>query len=117
MLPTIELSQHNIYYHSCNCPYNIYELIKINDAMRWDNLGKFGTRIQVAEYKFPQIITPMNNGKFIFFPKSITSRHSVYEISEPFEVWEKNQTFLSRLPMELPLNLTSDLRRVLIFQV
>ena len=70
---------------------------------------------------FPEIIRPMENGEFIFFPRQTRSsdaEDSSFDdlIFYSVEFWEKNQR-IRRTPMKLPLNLTDDLETLWIFQL
>ena len=66
---------------------------------------------------FPDIITPMKNGKFIFFSEKTWRydfNYSTYEFFDLIEIWEMNDT-LSQSVMVLPLNLTHDFDYLWIF--
>merc|ERR1711972_580618 len=91
--------------------YDIYELVEEKEALKWSYLAKFGNRT----YEFPQIITPINGGEFIFLPKRIiyinddpTFFDPPLDPFESIEVWKMNQA-LNRSTMELSLNSTANL--------
>ena len=87
-------------------PYEIYELVQERSVMIWKNFAKYG-HIKY-EMEFPKIITPMKNGKFVFFPQK---NSKVFWEDESYlnfiEIWKKNDT-LSKSSMVLPSNLTND---------
>ena len=100
-------------------PYSIHELLEDKGVMKWNKLANFGSKKYLMT--FPEIIRPMENGEFIFFPRrtrSSDAEDSSFDdlIFYSVEFWEKNQR-ISRTPMKLPLNLTDDLETLWIFQL
>ena len=89
--------------------------------MEWVKLADFGGKNY--KYIFPEIISSISNGKFVFFSErtwhSTSSTgliHSRHDIIDSIEFWEKNKP-LRRTPMELPIDSTNDLDNLWIFQL
>lgn len=56
---------------------------------------------------FPEVIKPMDNGKFIFFPRETEIRRSI-SFFDALEVWDKNEN-LTQSPLELPINFDKEI--------
>ena len=91
--------------------------------MKLDYLENFRATCNRGNYSmfFPPVIKPIDNGKFIFFPRertSIESIPSLFEIRslDAIELWEKNTTF-TRSPLELPINFPSEIYGLWIAQL
>ena len=87
--------------------YRIFEYVEENETLKWNHLADFGnTRNGYSTLVAPQIIKPMENGKFIFFSRETQIVRSVFSF-DAIEVWEKNKT-LTRSPLELPIDFKAE---------
>ena len=88
--------------------YDIFEYVEENETLKLTHVADFGnTRNGYNTLVLPQVIKPMENGKFIFFPREAQIVESTMSF-DAIEVWEKNKT-LTRSPLELPINFTAEI--------
>ena len=87
--------------------YNIYELKENNGAMQWDYLSNFKWLKSFRQsLTFPQIISPMKNGKFIFYSQFYDRDYSAildYYDYYIMEVWDIKQNF-TQSRLEFPID-------------
>ena len=83
--------------------YDIFEYVEENETLKLTHVADFGNRRNGYFLWLPQIIKPMENGKFIFFPREAKIVWQTISF-DAIEVWEKNKT-LTRSPLELPKDL------------
>ena len=94
----------------------IIEYVEENETRNWNYVATFGNKLNgYDKLLLPEVIKPMENGKFIFFPKETKIRQFLWSF-DAIELWEKN-TALTRSPLELPINITSETRSFWILQV
>ena len=101
------------YYSSCP-RFEIYEYVEKNGTMELDKLGNY--RDTCYRMFFPPVITPMENGKFIFSPQETMRIPRQNWSFDPIEVWEKNET-LTRSTLELPINFPREIYSLWIVQL
>lgn len=90
--------------------HNIYELKENNGAMQWDYLSNF--KWLENNLSFPEIISPMKNGKFIFYSQYYDKDYEGLDYI--MEVWDIHQNF-TQSRLELPIDLIPS--KVRIFQL
>ena len=96
--------------------YRIFEYVEETETRKWRYLANFGNMIKYSSLKLPEVIKPMDNGKFIFFPRETKIRDGGISSFDTIEVWEKNQT-LTRSPLKLPINITDKTNSFWILQM
>ena len=88
--------------------YGIFEYVEENETLKLTHLADFGNkRNGYNTLVLPQVIKPMENGKFIFFPREAQIVRETISF-DAIEVWENNKT-LTRSPLELPTNFTAEI--------
>ena len=96
--------------------YGVFEYVEENETLKLTHVADFASTWNgYSTLVLPQVIKPMENGKFIFFPREtqivqwiITNRFKSTISFDAIEVWEKNKT-LTRSPLELPINFTAEI--------
>ena len=88
--------------------YRIFEYVEENETPKWNYLAMFAAENVMV---FPQVIKPIDNGKFIFFPTETEFYRQMRPV-DALEVWEKNKT-LTRSPLELTINFRKNLTQSL----
>ena len=96
--------------------YKIFGISETNSALQLKSYGVFGSRTFPVEFRFPQVITSMKNGKFLFYPQSIDLR-KYKKLSKSFvEEWHYNEG-LTRLPINFPVNFTGEEKTLWIYEI
>ena len=85
--------------------HNIYELTENNGTMQWDYLSNF--KWMENKLAFPEIISPMKNGKFIFYSQFYDRDYEGLDyIMEVRDIYQNFTQSRLEFPMNLfPLNI------------
>ena len=68
--------------------YRIYEYVEENETLKWHHLANFGNMVKYRGMLLPEVIKPMDKGKFIFFPRETVTRFRESFLSfDIIELW------------------------------
>ena len=99
-------------------PTKIFEILERNGTTEIKSFGNFGSFMQIFQF-FPQVLTPMQNGKFIFYPQFVGSN-----ISEPISFIEVDEGRISQNSndsvwsfINFPFDLSNETEQLWIFKL
>ena len=98
--------------------YKIFGISETNSAPQLKSYGNFGSLTSPVRFRFPQVITPMNNGKYLFYPQYIDLPLRYEEkVCKSFvvEEWHYNDGLI-RSPINFPVNFTDEEWNLWIFK-
>ena len=95
----------------------IFGISETNSGVELKYYGGFWTRNFPVNFRFPQVITSMKNGEFLFYPEFIDLGNNEEKVLKSFaiEKWHYNES-LTRSSITFPVNLTDKNGNLWIFK-
>ena len=95
----------------------IFGISETNSGVELKYYGGFWTRTFPVNFRFPQVITSMKNGEFLFYPEFIDLGNNEEKVLKSFaiEKWHYNES-LTRSSIIFPVNLTDKNGNLWIFK-
>ena len=87
--------------------YKIFGISERNTALKLKFYENFGSPTFAESLSFPEVITPMNNGKYLFYQQSFITNRWAFPEEFLIEQWEKNEDW-NRSSINFPFVLTGE---------
>ena len=92
-------------------------MLETKTALKIKFYGDFGSPTFAERLTFPQVITSMKNGKFLFYPQSFVRSDSQEKVlTIDVEEWQRNEDW-TRSPVNFPVNFNDEREALWIFKV
>ena len=97
--------------------YKIFGMSETKTGLKLKSYGDFGSPTFAEKLTFPQVITSMKNGKYLFYPQSyIRSDSQEKVLTIDVEEWQENEDW-TRSPVDFPVNFNDEREALWIFKV